>query len=341
MSFLNIKDLRKRDKTIKDYLALKKRLKQRNLDDRQNSFVHQRELEEQYEPVIASNERMADEITEQLVPIKEQLAALTARPRLTAVRAGMKRNVEESEPDIESGPVHPPKREANLNVYAPQVQDFAASYMDENVRKATIDTTFGIRYEDGVWKIGNKRVVINEDGSMLVDGEMYDGTFGFWSLVTEKKPKGYTTDDLSRYKELLHETSPLHQDYDHYVRYPRASGASKWTKILKPIWQEFQRRGIVDDDEKEDDEEEDGDAEREGDEQGDGVKMYLQKHGHCYALHKTADGGIKLRPRPQLTGVPGNGLYLRHGGSVIYDGEGLLLGERSPFRNIPLLGWIL
>ena len=75
--------------------------------------------------------------------------------------------------------------------------------------------------------------------------------------------------------------------------------------------------------------------------EGDGIKMYLQKHGRCYALHKTGDGGMMLRPRPQLTGVRGDGLYLRRGGSRIYHGEGLLLGERSPFRNIPILGWIL
>ena len=73
---------------------------------------------------------------------------------------------------------------------------------------------------------------------------------------------------------------------------------------------------------------------------GDGVKMYLQKKGRCFSLNKTMDGGIKLRPRPKLAGVHGDGLYLRHG-SNIFHGEGLILGKNSPFKNIPVLGWIL
>ena len=36
----------------------------------------------------------------------------------------------------------------------------------------------------------------------------------------------------------------------------------------------------------------------------------------------------------------GNGLYLKKGGQM-YKGEGLLLGENSPFKNIPILGMLL
>ena len=36
----------------------------------------------------------------------------------------------------------------------------------------------------------------------------------------------------------------------------------------------------------------------------------------------------------------GDGLYLKQGGKI-YDGYGLLLGQNSPFKNIPILGAIL
>ena len=133
---------------------------------------------------------------------------------------------------------------------------------------------------------------------------------------------------------MLHETSALHQDYDRFDRYPRASKSKKWKNILGPIWNEFQMTGIVSDDEGEEG------YETPPTEEGHGIKMYLQKKGHCYALNKTTDGGIKFVPRPKLTGVRGDGLYLRRG-SGIYHGEGLILGDKSPFRNIPILGWIL
>ena len=70
--------------------------------------------------------------------------------------------------------------------------------------------------------------------------------------------------------------------------------------------------------------------------------MYLQKDGVSYDLKKTRDGAMNICPRPNLTGVRGDGLYLRRTGSgLIYRGEGLLLGKNSPFKNIPILGLVL
>ena len=339
MSFLNIKDKRKRDETIKDYLALKKRLQLRNMEERTNFIDHQRDLEEQYAPVVASNEQMTDNITEQLIPIKDQIqqlaAHLTERPKL---KAGIKRRAEETQ-------AQSAKRE--VNQFGPLGQDFLSAYMDAERRKAELDTTFGIRYENDIWKIGDRRVALNLDDSMEVGDEIYEGTPGFWSLVTEKHPTGFTESDLARYKELLHETSALHHDYDMFEAYPRASKSKKWRNILGPIWNEFKDTAVVKDAEEEDADESSfftGDDTNVDDDDletsGNGVKMYLQKKGRCYALNKTMDGGIKLRPRPKLAGVRGAGLYLRHG-SNIFHGEGLLLGEQSPFRNIPVLGWLL
>ena len=100
MSFLNIKDKSQRDKTIKEYLALKKRLKQRNQLEHQDAQDYRYDLEQQYEPLVTSHERMTHDITEHLVPIKDELHQLTslARPTLTAVRAGDKRRMK-SEPE--------------------------------------------------------------------------------------------------------------------------------------------------------------------------------------------------------------------------------------------------
>ena len=71
MSFLNIKDKRLRDQTIDDYLALKKRLKSRYLDENVEDQTYQRDLQEQYEPVVAAQERMTQDITDQLIPMKD------------------------------------------------------------------------------------------------------------------------------------------------------------------------------------------------------------------------------------------------------------------------------
>ena len=59
MSFFNIKDPEQRDATIADYLATVKRSQKRNLEERSDLVDHQRELEETYEPIVASNREIA------------------------------------------------------------------------------------------------------------------------------------------------------------------------------------------------------------------------------------------------------------------------------------------
>ena len=332
MSFLNIKDLRKREAMIKDYLATKERIKKRNLDDRSDSIDYQRHLEQEYEPVVASNREMSEKITEQLIPMKQdlnQLNALIAQPKAIPRRRkqiiGVKRKASDTSEEETGGVEEWIRKE---HTFGPLSVKFLDITRDEFLRKTKIDSVFGIRNEGDTWKIGNKRVTLNPDDSMVVGDETYEGTPGFWSLVVEKNPKNFTPDDYNRYKELLHETSALRQEYDPLSHHPRANRSKKWKKILGPIWREFQEAGVV---------EEDPDTTVEG----EGIKMYLRKDGKCYELKKTMDGAMHISPRPKLTGVYGDGLYLRRPGSGIFGGEGLILGSNSPFKNIPILGWIL
>ena len=71
-----------------------------------------------------------------------------------------------------------------------------------------------------------------------------------------------------------------------------------------------------------------------------GNGLYLKKGGNVCQI-ETDGEGLYLKPY-KGTGLNayGNGLYLKQGGQVV-DGRGLILGENSPFKNIPVLGWIL
>jgi hypothetical protein len=148
MSFLNIKNVEERDAMIADYLALKERLKKRDMEERGDLMDSRRDLEENFEPVVKSNKMMAQEIVAELAPITKELRELNdkaqRRKQLVAVssKAGMKR-------DIDSQP-----RSKQRRVRGPLTESFYQRYLDP---KNHIDTTFGIRYENGVWMIGNKR----------------------------------------------------------------------------------------------------------------------------------------------------------------------------------------
>ena len=77
-----------------------------------------------------------------------------------------------------------------------------------------------------------------------------------------------------------------------------------------------------------------GDINKAISDSGDG--LYLHKHDKCYRVQK--GNGLYLGPHPRF--VEGGGLFLKLGNDIS-DGAGLLMGKNSPFKNIPVLGWLL
>ena len=70
---------------------------------------------------------------------------------------------------------------------------------------------------------------------------------------------------------------------------------------------------------------------------GSGDGLYQHKHDKCYRVQKCKGNGLYLAPHPCF--VEGDGLFLKHGNDI-RDGTGLLIGKNSPFKNIPVLGWL-
>ena len=98
MSFLNIKDTFEREKQIKKYLNTIKRIKNRNLQEKALDFANHKMIEESLEPVVRSTETSTEVLTNELIPIKEQLEQLT-KPK--AVKIGIKRPAEEQPEQFE------------------------------------------------------------------------------------------------------------------------------------------------------------------------------------------------------------------------------------------------
>ena len=64
--------------------------------------------------------------------------------------------------------------------------------------------------------------------------QQVDGLF-----VTERKPKGYTDEDLGNYRDIMIKTNALYQNNDPDSGRPRANGSEKWRKLKKPIWNDM------------------------------------------------------------------------------------------------------
>ena len=69
--------------------------------------------------------------------------------------------------------------------------------------------------------------------------------------------------------------------------------------------------------------------------------LYFIKRGYCMKVYPVQDNGLYLQEHPTtLHDVFEDGLYLKRD-NIIENGEGIVFAENSPFKNIPILGWIL
>ena len=76
MSFLKIKDHNKRDETVKEFLALKNKIKDNFRKERLGEIETQRDLAKLFKPVTETQKATAKEITGKLKPIKEGIKNL-------------------------------------------------------------------------------------------------------------------------------------------------------------------------------------------------------------------------------------------------------------------------
>ena len=108
-----------------------------------------------------------------------------------------------------------------------------------------VDKTYGIRFVNDEWKIGNKVVQFNGDNIIIGDTE-YNGTPGLWELLTSVNPdpKIFNNTDHVDYKKILIETSAMKQNYDPTSSRPASSKSEKWKNFVSPIWDEYKRTAL-------------------------------------------------------------------------------------------------
>ena len=226
MSFLKISDPAKRDAIVKEFLELKKNIRDNLLSERTGELELQTDLSKFYRPITETQKATAREITEGLKPIREGIEKLPQAIQPIGEATGEEEeededNEEEEEEDESVG-------------------EIARHYLNKPYR----DTTFGIRKEKGHHYIGNKHVIV--DGNDIIirkNGERFKGTDGLWELITSKTPKDYTKRDYDDYRDLMIMTNALHRNNDEDNPYPKGSGSNKWINLLSPIW--YEKKGAI------------------------------------------------------------------------------------------------
>ena len=224
MSFIKVKDPRKREELIRDFIETRKRIKDNFIARKVGEAEYQTGLTKLFKPVTETQKATTKEITDaqkataekftqELLPIKEGIEELP-----TKLFRKIFPSIELKASDI-----------VNLG-------PLAVNALLEAFTKKSIDLTFGLYAQNGKFKIGNKEVNI-EDNNIKVDDTTFEGTPGFWELVTSKNPENYTEEDLNKYQQLVILTNTAYRSNNPNNNNPKSSSSPKWKKIIKPIWE--------------------------------------------------------------------------------------------------------
>ena len=232
MSFIKVKDPRKREELVRDFIETRKRIKDNFIARKVGEVEYQTGLTKLFKPVTETQKATAKEITEaqkataekftsELLPIKEGIEELPTK---------LFRKIY---PSIEF-------KASDMINFGPLAVDALLQAFTKN----NIDLTYGIYAKDGKFKIGDKFITI-EDNDIKVDGIIFEGTPGFWELVTSKSiknPENYKEDDLNKYRRLVILTNTAYRNNDPTQNYPKQSKVNKWKNIIKPIWSTIQEQ---------------------------------------------------------------------------------------------------
>ena len=222
MSFLKISDPLKRDAIVKEYLELKKNIRDNFLSERIGEQQLQTDLSKLYRPITETQKATVREITEGLKPIREGIEKL---PEAIQPLGKATEDEEEEEEEEEN------------------VGEIARNYLNKQFR----DTTFGIRKEKGHHYIGNQHVIVYDNDIILPNyNETFEGTPGMWELITSRDPVDFNKEDEDEYERLMVKTNALHRYDDPHNPHPKSNRSNKWKNILGPIW--YKKQGFSEED---------------------------------------------------------------------------------------------
>ena len=235
MSFIKIKDPRRREELIKDLIETRKRIKDNCIARKVGESEYQTGLTKLFKPVTETQKTTAKEITDtqkeavqkitgELLPIREGLQNLTILP---PIEAG-----EEAIPALEM-------TEEQLTKIGPIARKHLLPTFRQPATKADIKPGDN----KGIFKIGETPIKI-EDNNIFINDIGYEGTPGLWRLLTSKTipdKTEYSPNDLYKYIRIMSITNTTRAKYKEDGQ--RISGTEKMNKLIKPLVIAFEECG--------------------------------------------------------------------------------------------------
>ena len=240
MSFIKIKDPRKREELIKDLIETRKRIKDNFIARKVGELEYQTGLTKLFKPVTETQKATAKEITEaqkataekitgELIPIKEGIEGLPTKE------------------DIKNLPLHvfnqiyPALKYKESEIT--ELGGIAVNALIEAFTKDGIDRLCGIYSKDKRFYMGNKKVTIKDNDITIIEGDesgndiKFKGSSGLWRLITEKNipdKTEFTPHELVDYIYMMHLTKTTFIGNDP-SKAKRGGSNKKLNELIKPL----------------------------------------------------------------------------------------------------------
>ena len=227
MSFIKVKDPRKREELVRDFIKTRKRIKDNFMARKVGEAEYQTGLTKLFKPVTETQKATAKEITE-----AQKTAAEKITSELLPIREGIERL-----PEAIIFPTYPSIEMTKEEIT--NLGPIATNALMGLASKEGVDRVFGLKVENKDFKIGDKKIKIKDD-NIIIDDVEYKGTPGLWELIMSNNPQNFTEGDFFEYGKLLINTNAISQKKN--PNRPRSSTSPKWAKIIKPIWEGVKKR---------------------------------------------------------------------------------------------------
>ena len=225
MSFIKVKDPRKREELVRDFIETRKRIKDNFVARKVGEAEYQTGLTKLFKPVTETQKATAKEITEAQKATAEKITG-----ELLPIKEGL-----EKIPDI-TFPTYPAVEMTKEEIE--KLGPIATDALIKLASKKGIDKSFGLTVKNKKLHIGDKPITI-KDNNIIIDGEEYTGTPGLWELIISQEPQEgkYTEDDYLNYINLLVQTNTIYQGNNPNQNRAKSSGGDKWNKLISPVWE--------------------------------------------------------------------------------------------------------
>ena len=240
MSFIKVKDPRKREELIRDFIETRKRIKDNFVSRKVGESEYQTGLTKLFKPVTETQKTTAKEITDaqkataekftsELLPIKEGIKELPTKVDIGKI------------PLKVFNQIFPALKYKESDIM--NLRTIAVNALIEAFSKDGIDRFYGIYAKDKKFYMGNKTITIKDNDIIINNADesgtnvKFNGTPGLWRLITEKKKipdeTEFTSKELAYYFIMMFYTKTIYNSND--PTRGKKGGPSEKLKLIKPF----------------------------------------------------------------------------------------------------------